>query len=142
MASKIIQVADAVTAELNGHIFSFPFTAIRLYQPVYALQDMKALHVSVVPRGVVSSVLDRSRAQHDIQVDIAVQKKYASDATEALDPLMELVQQIADYFQMRPLAEIGAVWVRSENKPIYAPEHMQELRQFTSILTVTYRVAI
>ena len=73
-------------------------------------------------------------------IDIAVQKKFTADTPEVLDPLMDLVQQISDYFQMRPLPGVGALWVKTENKPIYAPEHMQELRQFTSVLTLTYRV--
>ena len=138
--SRITQIAQAVTDELNNGNFPVPLHATRHYQPVYELQEMQSLHITVVPRGVVSSVLDRSRAQHDVQVDIAVQKKFTADTPEVLDPLMDLVQQIADYFQMRPLPGVGALWVKTENKPIYAPEHMQELRQFTSVLTLTYRV--
>ncbi len=32
-----------------------------------------------------------------------------------------------------------AVWVRTRNDPVYAPEHLAEQRAFTSVLTVTYR---
>lgn len=138
--SRIIQIAQAVTDELNNGSFAVPLNATRHYLPVFELQEMQSLHVTVVPRGVVSSVLDRSRAQHDVQIDIAIQKKFASDAPDELDPLMDLVQQIADHFQMRSLPSVGALWVKTENKPIYAPEHMQELRQFTSVLTISYRV--
>jgi hypothetical protein len=30
--------------------------------------------------------------------------------------------------------------VRTENVPVYAPEHLEEYRQFTSVLTLTFRV--
>lgn len=141
MASRIIRVADAVTAELNGHTFSLPFTAVRLYQPQYELQEMKALHVTVVPREILIAPLDRSRCEHDVQVDIAVQKKYTSGANDEIDPLMDLVQEIADFFQQRRLANLPeAIWIETKNAPVYAPEHMQQFRQFTSVLSLTFRL--
>lgn len=135
----ITDITQAVTNELNTAEFSVPFQAERHYQPVYELSQMQSLHVTVVPRGIVSSVLDRSRLQHEVQIDIAVQKKFTYGSVEELDPLMALVQEIADHFQRRQLAGTGAVWVKTENKPIYAQEHMQELRQFTSVLTLTFQ---
>ena len=33
-----------------------------------------------------------------------------------------------------------AAWVQTENVPIYAVEHMEQHRVFTSILTLTFRV--
>ena len=136
----ITEVAQAVTDELNTAEFSIPFQAVRHYQPVYELQQMQSLHVTVVPRGIATSVLDRSRLVHEVQIDIAVQKKFASGSVEELDPLMELVQEIADYFYKRQLSGTNALWVKTENKPIYAPEHIQELRQFTSVLTIHFKL--
>jgi hypothetical protein len=139
--SIIIDIADAVVTELNGHGFSPPFVAARLYRPVFDLAEMSALHVSVVPRGVAIERADRTQKQVDVQIDIAVQKKFeAGDAAE-LDPLMALVEAIADFFQFRRLtAYPGAVWTKTENVPVYAPEHMEQFRQFTSVLTLTFRV--
>lgn len=142
MASRIVRVADAVTAELNGHTFSLPFTAVRLYQPQYELQEMKALHVTVVPRGILITPLDRAKCEHDVQIDIAVQKKFTSGANDEIDPLMDLVQEIADFFKQRRLTNLPeAIWIETRNVPVYAPEHMHELRQFTSVLTITLRMA-
>ena len=72
--SAIIPLADAVVAALNSGTFSQPFTAMRLYVPNFDLKDMKDLHVSVVPRGVELSTASRSLLQHDVQIDVAVQK--------------------------------------------------------------------
>lgn len=52
--ATIIEIADAVVAELNGASFSQPVTAARHYQPTFDLQDMTELHVSVVPRSLAS----------------------------------------------------------------------------------------
>ena len=137
----ITDIADAVVAEMNGHTFSQALTAVRYYRPVFDLAEMSALHVSVVPRGVTIERADRSRNQYDFAIDVAVQKKFeAGDAAE-LDPLMSLVEEIADFFRLRRLTSYpDAIWVRTDNVPVYAPEHLEEFRQFTSVLTLTFRV--
>jgi len=143
--SAIIPITDAVVAALNGGTFSQPFTAIRLYVPNFDLKDMKDLHVSVVPRGVELSTASRSLLQHDVQIDVAVQKKLPADTADtagdqaAIDELMGLVQEIADF--LREIGSFGdALWVKTENKPVYSSEHLSQLRQFTSLLTLTLRM--
>ena len=138
----ITDIADAVVAELNAGTFSRPFAAARFYRPVFDLAEMQALHVSVVPKGLAIERLDRSRNQHDLQMDIAVQQKLGSADNAEIDALVALVEEVADFFRLRRLAACpAAVWVRTDNVPIYAPEHLEELRQFTSVLTLTFRVA-
>jgi len=137
----ITEIADAVVAELNGASFSQTFTAERHYQPTFELPDMKDLHVTVVPKGLVIHPGSRSQNQHEYQIDVAVQKKFDKGDAAELDPLMTLVEEIADHFRFRRLGGFpNAAWLKTENKPVYAQEHMAELRQFTSILTLTYRV--
>jgi hypothetical protein len=139
--ATITDIADAVVAELNGHTFSQSLTAVRYYRPVFDLGEMQTLHVSVVPKGVTIERADRSRNQYDFAIDVAVQKKFSSGDAAELDPLMALVEEIADFFRLRRLAAYpDAVWVRTDNVPVYAPEHLEEFRQFTSVLTLTFRV--
>ena len=131
-----------MTAELNSAPFGLSFTAVRLYQPLFELADMKDLHVTVVPRGVTINPGGRSHNQHDYQIDVAVQKKFDSEAPAELDPLMDLVEALADRFRFQRLSSYpNAMWLKTENAPIYAQEHMEQLRQFTSIITLTFRVA-
>jgi hypothetical protein len=102
---------------------------------------MNELRVSVVPKAVVVSPLDRSRNTHDAQIDLAVQKKFATGDAAEIDPLMALVEEIADHFRLRRLDSFPAAhWIKTEHKPIYAQDHWEELRQFTSVLTLTFRV--
>jgi len=144
-ASTIVELADTIVAELNGAVagtFSQSFTAKRLYVPNFDLKDMKDLHVTVVPRGVELSTASRSLLQHDVQIDVAVQKKLPQDTTgdmAAIDALMGLVQEIADF--LRAVGRFGdAQWVKTENKPVYSSEHLEQLRQLTSVLTLTLRM--
>ena len=148
--SLVMNIADAVVAELNAAppgTFDPAFTAVRRVLPVFDLAEMADLHVSVVPRAVDIAGATRSASQYDVQIDIGVQQKLASDGgdlDQQVPPLCELVDQIAAYLTHRILhADPGvptAVWVRLANDPIYAPEHLSQLRQFTSVLTLTYRI--
>jgi hypothetical protein len=138
--ATIVAIADAVVAELNGTTFSQPLTAERHYQPVFELSEMTELKVSVVPRSVASKALDRNRDSFDYLIDVAVQHK--TEPTQGnLDALMELVEEIADHFRTQPLAGYPeAHCIEVTNEPIYAMEHLDEFRQFTSVITLTYRV--
>src|SRR5690606_14823887 len=73
LMATIIDIADSVVAELNATTFSQPVTAVRYYAPQFDIDQMSALHVSVVPKGLSSKSLDRSRDTFDYLVDVAVQ---------------------------------------------------------------------
>jgi len=69
-----------------------------------------------------------------------VQKKLGKDLDTEVAALCGLMDQIADYLRRRALPGVpGAAGVRTQNEPVYAPEHLAEQRVFTSVLTVTYR---
>ena len=48
----LLQVAEAVTYEINLGVYSQSVAAERFYQPRFNLADMETLHVSVVPRSI------------------------------------------------------------------------------------------
>ena len=135
----IVDIAEAVKDELNAGSFSQPFTSERAYQPTFKLEEMQTLHVTVVPKGVTTAAATRSEDQYEYSIDIGIQKKFQEQSE--LDGLMALVEEIADFLKRRTLSSCPeAVWVSNENTPIFAREHLDELRQFTSVLTVSYRV--
>ena len=138
--ATIIDIANAVVSQLNGASLSQPLSAERHYQPRFDLEEMTDLHVSVVPRSLSSRALDRNRHSFDYQVDVAIQQK--TDVSEGeLDPLMSLVEEIADHLRNNRLTDHPDARVTGiSNDPVYSPEHLEELRQFTSVLTLTYRV--
>lgn len=137
----INEIADAVVAELNAGTFSLPFTAERLYLPAFELADMQTLHVTVVPKGITTDAAARTQDQQDYAIDVAVQQKLTSTANGPIDALVTLVEELADHFRFRRLTTYpDAIWIKTEQQPVYAPEHLEQLRQFTSLFTLTFRV--
>ncbi len=137
----VAAVADAVVTELNATTFSLSFTAVRKYQPHYDLAQLKSLHVTVIPSGLMTQQAARGPGQRDVDVDIAVQQKLTQEENADLDPLLALAEEIAEHFRgKRLIAYSQAIWVKSEHKAVFVPEHLQQYRQFTSVLTLTFRV--
>ena len=136
----LTEVAEAVKDELNAGRFSQQFEAERMYQPLFELPEMTTLHVTVVPHSLEMQASGRSMVQHDYGIDVAVQKKFEKDQPAELDPLMTLVEEIIDFFRLRRLESLNAVCVRASNEPVYSQEHMEQFRQFTSVVTLTFRV--
>lgn len=137
----ITDIADAVAAEINAGSFSQPVSATREYLPAFELADMQQLRVTVVPKSLTTLPGGRAHNQHDFAIDVAVQKKLDTADNTEIDELMTLVDELADHLRFKRLADYpNAVWLKTENQPVYAQEHLQELRQFTSILTFTFRV--
>lgn len=139
--SMIAGVTKAVVDELNAASFSLPFRAERFYHPELALPENKELRVAVAPKGVTREMLDRNRQKRDVEVYIAVMKKYTRGTPEEVDPLMHLAEEIGDFFTGKMLVSTPpALWVKTVHDPATAIEHMEKLRQFTSLLTVTFRI--
>ncbi len=137
----ITQVAEAVVAALNAAAFSQPIAAARSYLPRVELADLKTLKVTVVPSSVSVVTASRGQTQRDVAIDVAVQKKLAREQNADLDPLLILAEEIAEHFRGKRLDSFpDAVWVKTEFKPIYAPEHIEQLRTFTSVVTLTFRM--
>jgi hypothetical protein len=130
-----------VAAELAGGDFSQAFEAQRRILPESELTELADLHVTVVPRSVEITASSRTFAQHDVQIDIGVQKKISKATDTDVAALLGLIEEIAEFLKRRALAAIPyAVWVKTANDPIYSPDHLAEQRLFTSVLTLTYRV--
>lgn len=137
--SVVVDMAEAVVNELNATSFSQTFTARRSYLPRSDLAEMKDLHVTVVPKGLGTELHDRRQLRKDVQVDVAVQKKLDKCDNAEIDALEGLVEEIAEHFQAK--RQVGqAVWLKTDHPAIYAPEHLEQLRQFTSVITLTFRV--
>ena len=141
MPPKVIEITEAVKDELNGQGFSQAFTAEWAHLPVFELPDFKMLHVTVVPKAIRTTAGSRSVSRRDYDVGIAVQKRFSGALNQSeLDALMKLIQEIASFLRSRRLTGCDDVaWVTAQSEPIFAPDHIEQMGQFTSVLTVTYR---
>lgn len=140
--STILNIADAVVEELNGASLSLPLQAERMYVPNFELPDMQQLRVSVVPRELHVRALDRLRNHYEADIDLAVQQKFFRGDAAEIDPLVSLTEEIADLFRLKRLATFpGAIWTDTNHQVLYSQEHWDQFRQFTSLLTLTFKVA-
>jgi len=136
----VIDIADAVVAELAEGSFSQSFTPVRRVLPGHELADLKDLRVTVVPKALEIESASRAASRFDVQVDVGIQKRVGAAMDAEVADLLGLVEEIAEFLRKRPLtAEPRAMWVTTANEPVYAPEHLLEQRTFTSVLTLTYR---
>ena len=140
--SIVSEVADAVRDELDAGQFSIPFKAVRAFRHDQTLPEGKELRVSVVPKGVTVTPAARGVCSYDIQIFVAVMKKLDRATPETVDPLLGLVEEIADFFRLRRLEKCpAAVWTGTEIKPMVSTEHLEQLKQFTSLITLSLKVA-
>ena len=138
----ISQVADAVRDELAAGTFSIPFKAVRAFRYDQTLPEGKELRVSVVPNAVKATHAARAVCHYDMEIYVTVSRKIDRAAPETIDPLLGLVEEIIDFFRLRRLAKCpGAMWLSTENKPMVSSEHLESLKQFTSLVSLHYRHA-
>lgn len=149
MASVTIEIADAVANALSTASLSLPFTVTRHYVPIHELRNLKDLTISVVPASVDPKILDRSGHQiYDYLIDVGIQKFIGQGGmTEqeihaVCDPLMQLAEEIVDlfFFELLPISvDPSPRCIDADQKPIFHPEHLDEKRVFTSLVTLNFR---
>ena len=101
---------------------------------------MDSLHVSVVPRSILEKRISRKLVAFDCGIDIGVQQRVGNDAAQ-LDGLSALVTELSDRLRTLTLPSYpGARLVELSNDPVYAPDHLSQLQQFTSVIRATFRV--
>jgi hypothetical protein len=141
--SLAIDLADAVAGELNAEgspIYGLA-TAMRSYRPRADLADAFTLRVSVIPRSLEQTAIDRGTDRCELQIDVVVQQAVAGFADAGLDELMDLVQDLLLYLRKRRLAPLAAaVWIRTSNEPVYVPERLENQSEFLSVLSVVYQM--
>ncbi|TVQ33882.1 MAG: hypothetical protein EA376_01220 [Phycisphaeraceae bacterium] len=141
--SAIVELADAITASLNGQTFDPPVTAERSHLPIFDLGKVgDNIQLSIVPRSATVSPASRASNFFDLAIDIGVQKRIDPEAPAQIDALLDLVEQIGDHLRLKRLDTMPeAQWLTSEHEPVLAAEHIERFSVFTSVLTVTYRIA-
>jgi hypothetical protein len=141
--SNIVNLADSVVLFINAEKSQLGISVdvVRSYLPRYDLKDMDTLHITVVTKANAVQEIGRKTRQYDPQIDIAVQKRFSeATKTEEIDALMDIVEAIIDLFCGCQIGDFNAIAV--VNDPIYSPDHMAQYNQFTSVITVHFRVCV
>ena len=139
MPAAIVQLADAVVADLNAATFSQSFTAQRSYLPRWKLEELATIRVTVVPKDDVGERASRAQWQEDYQLDVAIQQRLGANETAQMDALVLLGQELADYFKSRNPAGDFATLVAVAFAPLFDPDHLEKHKTLTTVLNLTFR---
>jgi hypothetical protein len=133
-------VADAVVDEINSQLWSYGISsATRDFRPVSGLKDLEDQKITVIPTGVKSEKMTRGVIDNEVEVQIGIQKKF--DEEDECDDLTELLEEIAGYFLGKTLTTYSsAICLKSQIDPLFSPEHVDALRTFTGVITLTFKV--
>lgn len=139
MSSSIMELADAITMELNSHAFSIPFTARRIVAPVFELKDLDTLRVTVCPNSFTASRFDRSAVCYKLAIDTAIQQRVNPENDIQLRSLIELVESVSDFLFDRNFENFPNVRFKQiANVPLFDDAHLYQKRTFTSVLSLEY----
>lgn len=139
----ILDIADAVAAELTDRKFSVPFRAVRRLRPRFTLDELQAdLKVSVAPGPVEREFLSRGQVADIYAVGIAFQHRVRADECDPMiADLLAVVDEVGIFLTGRHLAAVdGLKFEGIEHNPTIAAEHIEDHSVLTSIITVRYRV--
>lgn len=139
MPAAIVQLAEAVVADLNAATFSQSFTAQRSYLPRWKLEELATIRVTVVPKDDVGERASRAQWQEDYQLDVAIQQRLGANETAQMDALVLLGQELADYFKSRNPAGDLATLVAVAFAPLFDPDHLEKHKTLTTVLNLTFR---
>lgn len=139
--SLVADVAEAVRAELDDGAFALPFKAVRAYRHNETLPQGRELRVSVVPKAIKVTPAARGACSYHIEIFVVVTKKVTGAGPDVIDPLLGLPEEIVEFFRLRRLARYPeAMWLSTEVDPMVSTEHLEGLKQFTSLVTLAYRL--
>jgi len=155
MAAVVVSVAeklkDLLQAGQDAEAFSTDITPVRGYDTTEVLQDLDTLHCDVVIAATTPELRSRVGLDYLCEVDVAIRKKFGVADADAdtgrvpntsIDPLVLLLEEIVEYVaakSRRGLASTPPAAWKSAVIPVpFHPEHLQEHRQFTGVVRVTY----
>ncbi len=140
--SKAVEAADAIVELLNhgldNDLFEADFEPVRAYRPVLDTGALSDLTVSVIPRGNGLAKETRGNLRNDVTCSIVVQQRVANSSNAVIDPLVLIVQQIADLLASSGL-DIEATRYGVEMPNLVREDHLGQ-NIFTSYIDVTYRL--
>lgn len=141
MAATIDDITASVVTLLNGQSWSLTFTAEASDQPIYKPQDLADLQVAVVPGKQGTKRVARGKWQQEYTVWIGVFNRPETFDAAARAARKALVQEIMVYLEGIEAITAGGVkttLMAVENEVLQDPDHMEQMRQFTSVLTLTF----
>lgn len=148
------QIADAVVAVLDAGFHtvregtSLWFKARRLSAVRFDAEELTALTVTVVPRGLTDVPVARAAIGRTFLIDVGIQQRLdASGGFDAqVESLLDNVDEIRDWLtkrenQILQTGDSSVGLIKAEQDPLYYQQHLLEKHVFTAVLSLSYTAA-
>lgn len=139
------QLADATLASIQAGDFSkTPDRIRRAYTPQVELKRTDRLEVLIVPQKIETERNDETAWDRSTSIDVGILYKFNYKANAEIpisqvDPFADYADEIAEHFADDDFAIADGVDVIGVDRTLYFANHLTDWRQFTSIITVTFR---
>jgi hypothetical protein len=138
--SAIVDISDAVVSRLASATLSLPVQAVRAYKLRREIRFL-GVNVLVIPETLAISARDMKPSIYlDWRVGVWIQS-VCSGSIEEVDPLVQLLEEIAVLFAFKVLPGGHARNVGAESAPPIDPSQLDTKGLFLSGLFLTYRTA-
>lgn len=140
--SRLIELPDAIVAELNANDWALDFTADRLYQTSFTKAEMDTLHVTVMVASNMENQITRKHKRRDTVLSIIFRQNVDVTDQAAIDALVNLVGDIHTFYVMNEDGEKRKVvgtnaWVEAvERLQPFSPEVLNTKQQFMASLSL------
>lgn len=150
MASRVVQIADAVKTAISDAAWASSFTVARSYADWDdVLEEMSSARIDVVPGYAPTIDLDtRGTVGGTAIVGVGVRVRFTDSDYESgqlknssVDPYTEVVEKVSKLLiptRLSGLDAIGAVWQSTEIAALYMRDQLRTHRQFCGIVRVTF----
>lgn len=144
--AKLVEILDQLVDDINQQEFGLEFTARRLWQPTYKLEQESKPRVSVSWSGELEiERLARQKRSEVYGVEVGVYKRLSELNNEQIDPLVLLAWELHEYLfvtedhEERELGSTGAACTSISNV-IFDRDALTETNVFAMTMNLTYQV--
>lgn len=140
MAARIIELADAVAAEINTATFTPSIQAVRKVFVRDELETSSSILCEVTPNGSQVDEGTRGAAEKRFLVDVTLRRKVVGDLEAQGAVLLRLAEEIEDLLARKRLADMGFVEFESASgvREVYDRDDVIQYRMFFVQIGLTY----
>lgn len=138
MLAPAIALADAYVTLLNAAGLSVALHAERAYLPQFDLKQLGTLHTTVIPRQDDSvERFTRAKWQHELIIDIALQKKWATLVQAEMDALVALADEVCEFCKENLPPDRTEKLESATVQALWDHEMLRDRKVFTSVVSLT-----
>lgn len=139
MVAPLVDLAEQVVDELEDGTWLEEFEAVRAWIPRTDEGQLETLRLTVRAAEETVKVLNRAPLLGiESTIEIAVQQRVPSFDPTDVDPLVELTNQVADFFVGRSPGDRSDVCLE-RSVTVYDFELLSENNQFQSLITLKFQ---